>query len=377
MKGQRIWAIARKECIHVMRDWRSLVMAISVPLFLLALFGYALTLDVDKVPLIIWDQSKTPETRELISSFTGSRYFQAKQYANNYQDIEYAIDSGNVLAALVIPLDFAKRLSLSRSPVLQMIFDGSDSNTAMLAMGYADAIISRYSERMNTKIMLTKGMEPPKDPTGVRTRIWYNPDKQSRNNIIPGLIGVIMMVISALLTSLTISREWEKGTMEQLISTPVKISELILGKLLPYFVIGMVDVIFIVLMGQYLFHVPLRGSLILLFALSTIFLLGSLLLGMVISVVSKSQLVSTQMAMIFTFLPSFLLSGFMNAIANMPPAVQHITYIVPARYFITALRSIYLKGVGLTALWLESILLLLFACVMILLSRLLFKKKLS
>jgi ABC-2 type transport system permease protein len=213
-------------------------------------------------------------------------------------------------------------------------------------------------------------------PLDLRPRVWFNADMESKNYIIPGLIAVIMMVIAALLTSLTVAREWESGTMEQLISTPLKGSELILGKLLPYFAIGMLDVLLAVVMGQFLFRVPLRGNVALLFAMAAIFLAGALSLGMVISIVTKSQLLASQLAMVLTFLPSFLLSGFMYAIGNMPHAIQLVTYLIPARYFVTLLKGIYLKGIGLEILALEAGLLTVFGAAMVLFANLKFKKKL-
>ncbi len=213
-------------------------------------------------------------------------------------------------------------------------------------------------------------------PLDVRPRVWFNPDLESKNYIIPGLIAVIMMVIAALLTSLTVAREWERGTMEQLISTPVKGRELILGKLLPYFAIGMFDVLLAVLMGEFLFQVPLRGNVALLFAMAAIFLVGALSLGMVISVVTKSQLLASQLAMVMTFLPAFLLSGFMYAISNMPKPIQMVTYLIPARYFVALLKGIYLKGIGLDILFIEAGLLTIFGVMMIVLANVKFKKKL-
>jgi ABC-2 type transport system permease protein len=206
--------------------------------------------------------------------------------------------------------------------------------------------------------------------------VWFNADMESKNYIIPGLIAVIMMVIAALLTSLTVAREWESGTMEQLISTPVKGPELILGKLLPYFGIGMLDVLLAVLMGEFLFQVPLRGNVALLFAMAAIFLAGALSLGMVISIVTKSQLLASQLAMVLTFLPSFLLSGFMYAISNMPKPIELVTYLIPARYFVALLKGIYLKGIGLEILALEAGLLALFGAAMVLLANVKFKKRL-
>lgn len=214
-------------------------------------------------------------------------------------------------------------------------------------------------------------------PLDVRTRVWFNADLESKNYIIPGLIAVIMMVIVALLTSLTVAREWERGTMEQLIATPVKSPELILGKLLPYFAIGMFDVLLAVLMGEFLFQVPLRGSPALLFAMAAIFLAGALSLGMMISIVTKSQLLASQLAMVLTFLPSFLLSGFMYAISNMPAPIQVITYLIPAKYFVSLLKGIYLKGVGLEILALEAALLSIFGAATMLLANRKFKKKLE
>jgi ABC-2 type transport system permease protein len=211
----------------------------------------------------------------------------------------------------------------------------------------------------------------------VRPRVWFNEDLESKNYIIPGLIAVIMMVIAALLTSLTVAREWERGTMEQLISTPVKKQELILGKLLPYFAIGMFDVILAVVMGEFLFEVPLRGNVALLFAMAAIFLAGALSLGMFISIVTKSQLLASQLAMVTTFLPAFLLSGFMYAISNMPKMIQVMTHLIPARYFVALLKGIYLKGIGLNILYMEAGLLSLFGVLMFALANVKFKKKLD
>jgi len=377
VKMLRVRAVARKEFIHIIRDPRSLGMAIAMPMLMLVLFGYALTLDVDRVPLVVWDQSGSHVSREFISRFSGSRYFSVRSYVSRYQELEGAIDTGRALVALVVPRDFAGRVESGRTAQVQLIVDGSDSNTATIAMGYAQAIARTYSQEVVLRQIQRAGGRTLVMPLDLRPRVWFNTELESKNYIVPGLIAVIMMVIAALLTSLTVAREWERGTMEQLISTPIEGKELILGKLIPYFCIGMLDVLIAVLMGQFLFHIPLRGSVPLLFLMSAIFLAGTLSLGMFISIVSKSQLLATQLAMVLTFLPSFLLSGFMYAIVNMPKPLQLITHVIPARYFVALLKGIYLKGVGLEILGFDAGLLAVFSVVMATLANRKFKKKLE
>ncbi|MGD0654865.1 MAG: ABC transporter permease [Thermoguttaceae bacterium] len=377
MRLIRIWAVTRKEFLHVLRDVRSLGMAIAIPMMMLMLFGYALTLDVDKVPLVVWDQSGTRQNRDLIAQFTGSKYFSLRSYFDNYADIVRAIDSGRALAAMVLPRDYAQRISAGRDAEVQFIVDGSDSNTATIALGYAEALTRTYSQNLVIKAIQRSGAPALQQPLDVRPRVWFNEDMESRNFIIPGLIGVLMMVIAALMTSLTVAREWERGTMEQLISTPVKGPELVIGKLIPYFTIGLFDVLLGVLMSKFLFHVPLRGSVVFLFGMAIIFLIGTMSWGILISINAKNQLLASQFAMISTFLPSFLLSGFMFSIANMPEPIQIITYAVPARYFVTLLKGIYLKGVGFNVMRGEVILLTVYAIVTFALAIARFKKKLS
>jgi drug efflux transport system permease protein len=376
MNLRRLAAVAKKECLHILRDSSSLYISIALPMVLLLLYGYALTLDVDRVPMVIWDQSETTESRELISQFTGSRYFTAQSFVSGYKEIEHAIDTRQALAALIIPNEFAQLLGAGESTPVQMIVDGTDANTATLALGYAQVVTLVYSQ----EIILQKARQLRGQvltvPIDVRARAWFNPDLESKNYIIPGLIAVIMMVISALLTSLTIAREWEMGTMEQLISTPVKGPELITGKLIPYIFLGLLDVLLAVLMGEYLFHVPLRGNVGLLFAMATVFLAGAMSLGIMISIVTKSQMLASQAAIVVTFLPSFLLSGFIFSISNMPMVIQWVAHLIPATYFITLLKGIYLKGIGLEVLALEAILLTLFGVVVVLLANFKFKRKL-
>ena len=376
MSPRRVWAIARKEFLHILRDPRSLAMAIAIPMLMLVLFGYALTLDVDNVPMAVWDPSATAASRELIAQFDGSRYFAVRRYVHNYRELEEAIDTREALVGLVIPTDFARWVESGRRAEVQLIVDGSDSNTATIALGYADIVALAYSQNVVLRTTQRLGAPALRAPLDVRPRVWFNTDMQSKNYIIPGLIALIMMIIAALLTSLTVAREWERGTMEQLISTPIKGPELILGKLLPYFAIGMLDVAIAVVMGQFLFQVPLRGSVALLFGLSAVFLAGALSLGLVFSIVAKNQLLANQMAMVLTFLPTFLLSGFVYAIANMPRPIQIITYVIPARYFIAVLKAIYLKGVGLEIIALEAALLTLFGAAMVALANRKFRKKL-
>ncbi|MGZ5434047.1 MAG: ABC transporter permease [Thermoanaerobaculia bacterium] len=359
MNVRRVRAVARKELLHILRDPRSLGIGIAMPILLLLLFGYALTLDVDDVPFAVWDQSRTPASRELISRFEASRYFSLVSYTTTYREIESAIDRRDILVALVIPLDYGSRKNVR----VQLIVDGSDANTAAIAVNYAEAILG------NT-------VNAVMHPAELRPRIWFNPEMESRNYIVPGLIAVIMMVIAALMTSLTIAREWEMGTMEQLISTPLRGHELIIGKLLPYLGIGALDVVLAVGMGVLLFDVPLRGSPVLLVVSAGIFLIGALSMGMLISIVTKAQLLASQIAMVTTFLPAFLLSGFMYDIGNMPVPVQVITHIVPARYFVALLKGIFLKGVGLEVLAGQLAFLTAFTTIVFLLANRKFVKKL-
>jgi ABC-2 type transport system permease protein len=375
MKFQRVKAVAKKEFLHVIRDWRSLTMGLAIPMLLLFMFGYALTLDVDRVPLMVWDQSNTPASRDFISRFTGSRYFALVGTTDNYREIERAIDERRALVALVIPLDFAHRLGAGRLARVQVLVDGSDSNTATIALGYAGFIVASYAEKVAIDELGRTSGATISPPLAVEPRVWFNADMLSRNAIVPGLIAVIMMVIAALLTSLTVAREWETGTMEQLISTPLTGPELILGKLVPYFCIGIFDLTLSLLVGQFVFQVPFRGDRPLLLAMSILFLIVALALGMLISIVGKSQFVASQFAMVATLLPAFLLSGFVFPIENMPLILRVFTHIIPARYFVTILRGIYLKGVGLNVLWGEALFLAVFGGVVLTVAMRKFRKK--
>lgn len=376
MNFRRTWAVARKEALHIRRDPRSLILAIGIPMLMIILFGYALTLDVDRVPLVIWDQSNTPVSRELISRFSGSRYFSFVHAVDSYAQVEQAIDTRDALLALVIPSDFAQRLGTGKQAPVAAIIDGSDSNTAAIVLGYTQAITLGFNQNLLVQQIQRTTGGPATPLLDLRPRVWFNADLESKNFIIPGLIAVIMGLIAALLTSLTIAREWERGTMEQLISTPVKPAELIVGKLAPYFVVGMADVLIAVLMGVFLFHVPLRGSVTLLFATASLFIIGTLSQGILLSTLARQQLLASQLAMVSTFLPAFLLSGFMFAIANMPVPVQAITIIVPARYFVALVKGIYLRGVGLETMWPDAVFLVLFATIVLGLAIAKFRKRL-
>jgi ABC-2 type transport system permease protein len=360
MRIARLLAVARKEVIQIRRDPRSLGMAFVIPMVLLFLFGYALTLDVDNLKTIVYDQDRTAASRDFLARFEESGYFTVVATARNYGDLEWALDSGKAQVALVIPRNFARDMDLGRQVPVQALLDGSDSNTATIALAYLTGIVSRYSNQI---VAERAGLARRDPPVENRLRVWYNPELQSKNYIVPGLIAVIMMVIAALLTSLTIAREWERGTMEQLIATPVQVPELVLGKLLPYFGIGFIDVALAAVVGTLVFRVPFRGNVALFLGLSLLFLLGALSLGMLISIKAKSQLVASQVAMVVTFLPSFLLSGFMFDIGNMPGWLQVITYAFPARYFVAVLKGIFMKGIGLHMLAMEAAFLTLFALI--------------
>ncbi len=366
MNLRRLLAVAKKEFIHVLRDPRSLMMGIGMPMMLLFLFGYALTLDVDRVPLAVWDQSQSLDSREFISRFSGSRYFDLRITTDHYSRIEEAIDKREALIALVIPPDFSRRLSMGEAAVVQTIVDGSDPNTATIALGYAEAAAGDFSRQVALKQMQRAVSISPPDSGGVarqgggptlelRPRVWFNTDMVSRNFIFPGLIAVVMMIMAAILTSLSMAREWETGTMEQLIATPLTGPELIVGKLAPYFCIGILDLLLCILVGEFIFNVPLRGSLLLLTAMSLLFLFGALSFGMLLSIITKNQLLASQLAIVTTVLPAFLLSGFIFPLENMPLPIQTVSHIITARYFVYILRGIYLKDVGIAILWPEAL----------------------
>jgi len=341
------------------------------------IFGYGLSLDIDHVPTVIWNQDASSQfSRNFLLNFSNSKYFKIVGYTDNYRKIEELINKGEVMLAMVIPKDFSRLIKSGKPAPLQLIVDGSDANTATIAMNYVRSVVNDYNLHLLVDVFSRKGLNPP-ELVDTRPRIWFNMGLTSTWFIVPGVIAMIIMIISALLTSLTIAREWERGTMEQLISTPVKSPELIIGKFLPYFAIGFFDLIMGILMARFLFHVPFRGSYFLLFVLSSLFLTGALAQGILISVIARSQLMASQLASLTTLIPTIILSGFIYPIFNMPQFIQAVTYLIPARYYIVVLRELFLKGGNMSTMYDEALFLFLFAFIMLGWAILRFKKRVA
>lgn len=376
MNLRRLLAMARKEAIHIRRDPRSLGLAVGIPMLMLLMFGYALTLDVNRVPFVVWDQSGTPESRALVARFTATRYFDLRGSAEGEAALSRALDTREAMLALVIPVGFAERPGAGHGAPVQAIVDGADANTAGIVLGYTQAVVATHGAQLVLEELRRLGPGAPAASIDLRPRVWFNPDLESRNFIVPGIMAVIMGLIAALLTALTVAREWERGTMEQLISTPVRPAEIIVGKLLPYAAIGLANMTVAVLMTVYLFDVPLRGSVALLAGAGVVFVTGTLAQGLFISALARQQLLAGQLAMVSTFLPAFLLSGFAFAIANMPAPVRAISHLVPARYFVSLVKGVFLRGTGLETLYRDAFLLVVFAAALLALAVRLTRKRL-
>lgn len=363
----RVFSISKKEYLHIIRDPVSLALSFLMPALLLFLFGYAINFDIKDSKICILDQDRSPFSRKLIENFTNSGYFKIYSFLKNDKEIDSILDKGKAYIVLWIPSGFSKNLKGGKGTEAQIIIDGSDSQTASVILNYVSGIIENFYEKISNEEI--KRID-------LKIRFWYNEDLKSRNFIIPGLIALIIAIISALLSSLTISREWEKGTMEKLISTPIESSEIILGKLLPYFGIGAFDLIFSVLASIFIFKVPFKGNFLFFSIISSIYLFGGLSWGILISCITRSQVLSIQASIISTYLPTLLLSGFIFAIENMPDFIKAITYIFPARYFVYISRDLFLKGSPVKFLIFEGILLLFFSSFFFFLSVKKFKKEL-
>ena len=373
MSIRRIKAISYKEFIHLFRDIRSLMVIILVPVILLVLFGYALKLDVENVSIGVLDFSNSEKSREYVAAFDSTSAFNVNYHLSNYEEAEYLLDTNKIKMILVIKSDFDKELNTDYNTKVQAIIDGSDITTASSIMNYVTGITAEYNRSFIEYVLRNNQINVAFGTVIPEIRYWFNEDMRSVNYLFPGLVAIIMSVVAGFLTSLTISREWETGTMEQLIPTPVTEGEVITGKLITYFLIGLIDVIIYILMGEFLFHVPLMGNSLLVFLFATIFLMCMLSFGIFVSIVMKSQLASSQVTTTTTMLPAFLLSGFVFDINNMPVVIQWITYLFPARYFVDILRGLYLKGVGIEYLYINAGFLIFYSVILLVLCRLLFK----
>jgi ABC-2 type transport system permease protein len=377
MSWTRLLAIMKKEVVQILRDPRSLMIVIAMPAILVLLFGYGVSLDQKGLPVYVWDQEGSQQSQDLIKHFQASQYFKIAGLANNERSLTRAIDDGRARMGIVIPWNFSQQLNQGGQEPIQGLVDATDDNTANLLIGYAQGVVQSYSTSAQINWLQARGLAIQSAPVSVETRTWYNEDLESSAFIIPGVLALVMSVIGAFLTSLTIAREWERGTMEQLISTPVSAMEIMLGKLTPYFVLGMVDAIFCALLAIYWFRVPFRGSFLTLLAASALFLIVVLSLGFLISVLARNQFAASQIALLVTFLPTFLLSGFLFAIEQMPVPLQWLTRILPPRYYVSLLKKIFLKGTPVTMLYADLIPLAVFAFVLALLATRSFHKRLT
>ena len=346
-----IKAVSRKEFYHLIRDFRSMYLAFIIPLLLILMFGYALSLDVDNVRTVVVDHDRTELSRDFIRKLNASSYFDVIHHLTDTVAAIRYLDQGSTTMAIIIPPDWTEVIKADREAQMQVLLDGSDPNFAGLSRGYITAFVEAYNRDRLLDFLNRTGKERIKPPVDGRIRVWFNEDLESQNFIVPGIIAIIIMIVGAMLTSLVIAREYENGTMETIRSLPIRGGEFLIGKAIPYFLIALTDVLVAVFMGQVLFGVVMKSSFWLMVLASTLYISVALSLGLLISIVTKSQLVANQMAILITFLPSLLLSNFVFPVENMPKIFQMLTYIVPATYFIDILNGLYLRSLGLDYLW--------------------------
>ena len=379
MKHSGLRAIARKEFIQITRDRATIYMVFIFPLMMLVLYGFGIRYDVKSVPTIVLDRDRTPESRQYIERFQHSPYFSVKRHVQNYEELQSDIDKGRARIGIVIPADFAERIGSRREAVVQVIVDGSDSNTATISMSYVSAITRQYSSSIVLQDMesLLRQSQLTIPAIEMEPRIWFNPNLESVQFVVPGIIAVIMMIVGTLLTAVTIVKEKEQGTIEQIVSSPIGRYELMIGKVLPYAALAYIDFLLIVGASYLFFGVTIKGSVALLLFTAFLYLIGVLGMGILVSTTAETQIAAMMTAILASMLPSILLSGFIFPIRQMPPVLQAITAIVPARYFIEILRDIYLKGLGIEYFWKETLYILIFGFVTLALAARRFQKRLD
>jgi len=377
MSFTRLLSVARKEVLHILRDSRSLGIVVIMPVTLMLLFGYGVNLDLKGLPVYVLDQDGSQQSQDLLKRFQSSEYFHIVRVVDRYSTVTRALDDDHAKMGIIIPWNFSQRLSEGGPVEVQALIDATDDNTANVLIGYAQAVVQGYSSGIQIDWLRKQGQSIQPAPIAVQTRTWYNENLESSAFIVPGVLALVMSVIGAFLTSLTIAREWERGSMEQLISTPVTAMEIMLGKLTPYFVLGMFDVAVCAWIAVGWFQVPFRGSFLTLTFSSALFMIVVLSLGFFISVLAKNQFAASQIALLITFLPAFLLSGFLFSIDQMPIVLQWITRFLPARYYVSVLKQIFLKGTPTAMLSADLIPLAVFALLLAIVATRSFHKRLE
>jgi ABC-2 type transport system permease protein len=368
----------KKEFLQFKRDPRMFALILIAPVIQLTFLGFAANLDVKLVRTIVFDQDKSVTSKDFVERFTSSGYFRIEKYVNNYDEITKEIDRGDIILALVIPNDFEKNIHNRRTASVQALFNGSDGNTAGIVAGYSQNIISTYSQNLVLNFLNRSGQKLSSVPViSPETRVWYNPELKTRNFLVPGIFGLLLSLVTLILTSLAIVKEKEIGTMEQLIVTPLKPYQIIIGKLVPFVILSFVAVLIILASMYFIFTIPVKGDLWFLFLSSFFYILSTLGLGLFVSTISKTQQQAMMLSIFAVMMPMIFLSGFAFPIENMPQSIQYISYIVPLRYFNDIIRGVILKGLGFSDLWFNTVLLFLMGATILFLSSLRFKSRLE
>ena len=368
----------KKEFLQFKRDPKMFGIILIAPVVQLIFLGYAANLDIENIKLVVYDQDKTSTSRKLVNDLTSSGYFVIQEYVNDYKSVIKQLDYNKAIVAIVIPNDFEKNLNRKQTAKLQAIFDAADGNTASIAAGYLQQIILQFARNISFEMMQRTGkIFVPVGNVTPEIRIWYNPTLKTRNYMVPGIVGLLLSIVTLLLTSLAVVKEKEIGTMEQLIVTPLKPYQIIIGKLVPFILLGFVSITIVLTAMRVIFNIPVKGDIFFLFLSAFLYILSTLGLGLFVSTISKTQQQAMMIAVFAVMMPMVFLSGFAFPIENMPRIIQYISYIIPLKYFINIIRGVISKGLGFYDLWVNDLVLLVMGIFILVLSSLRFQRRLD